>query len=340
MAYSDADLHAFFDLGAASFEVDAYFTPFEPSPVAFPDLFGDGEQETEAFTSDCEDLPQSYISGFKSRIPPSVECTPAPDWASLSLGISSFLGDAPALSINPSLLIQVPETPEHNPHEEPVPEPCIAHSPPHIGVSVHPSPSPLSPINSISLDTYVANVSSYGSPESSAEAVTMSPRQGNVALKRSRPRTRQYMRAVQQSSGRNPSLDLEYLGSDAEESDGTEVDIPSAPPSKRRRKGDMSSRPDRRLRCEEAFCNRSFTRLADLRRHITTLHKQLSREEVLKERREKYRLWCTRCGTILGRVDARRRHESHGSCQRSQAIMEARIRNGTVHGRARRGQLK
>lgn len=251
------------------------------------------------------------------------------------------MGDAPALSINPSLLVQVPDTPEHGPHEEPVTEdqpPCIAHSPPHIVVSVHPSPSPLSPLSS--LDTHVASISSCGNSKSSVEVVTMSPRQGNVTLKRSRPRTRQYIRAVEQSSGGNPRSDLEYLGSDAEESDGTDMDIPSAPPSKKRRKMDMPLRPDRRLRCEEAFCNRSFTRAADLRRHVTTLHKQLSREEVLKERREKYRLWCTRCGSILGRVDARRRHEIHGSCQRSRAIMEARIRNGTVHGRARRGQLK
>ncbi|KIK93103.1 hypothetical protein PAXRUDRAFT_58774, partial [Paxillus rubicundulus Ve08.2h10] len=107
---------------------------------------------------------------------------------------------------------------------------------------------------------------------------------------RRRPRTRQYTRAAQQSSGRDPSSDLEYLVSDAEESDGTEVDIPSAPSSKRRRKTEVPLRPERRLRCEEAFCNRSFTRPADLRRHITTLHNHLSREEVLKERREKYRL--------------------------------------------------
>ncbi|KAF9219288.1 hypothetical protein BS17DRAFT_430189 [Gyrodon lividus] len=339
---NDADFDTFFDLCAASFEINAY-TPSEPSPVAFLQLFGDGDQKNEACKSDYEDLPQSYLYDFGSRIPHSDEGTPASDWTSSTLGSPDSLSDAQALSINPSLLITAPDTPEHGLYEDPIIEDkprCIAHSPPHISMSEDPSPSPLPSVKSISSDPPVVNICSSDSSEGSAEAVTASFGKEEVAAQRRRPRTRQHVRATRRSFGRDPGSDSEYLGSDPEESGDAEGGISSTSSSNGRRKTNMYLKPARRLRCEELFCNRSFTRPADLRRHIATVHENLSRVEVLKETREEYRLWCKKCEVILGRVDARQRHESHGSCQRSQAIMEARIRNGTVRGRASRGQLK
>lgn len=259
------------------------------------------------------------------------------------------MSDQSAFSINPSLLLKSPLTPEHVPQEEhdiTDQPPDIAPSPLNISVAAGPSPSPLTTVRHISPELPVQHIDPHFRDifEGPEEAVKRSCMKRKRVLPRRRPRTRQYVRTVRSSSDRDDAgSDSEYLDSDPEDSandDLHEGGTSAVPSSKRRRKADTYVKRTGRIRCEEPFCSRSFTRPADLRRHIATIHKDLSRREVYKETREEYRLWCKKCDAILGRVDARQRHESHGSCERSQAIMEARIRNGTIRGRASRGQLK
>ncbi|KAF9234322.1 hypothetical protein BU15DRAFT_13665, partial [Melanogaster broomeanus] len=88
----------------------------------------------------------------------------------------------------------------------------------------------------------------------------------------------------------------------------------------------------RRIRCEEPFCNRPLTRPADFRHHIATLHKNPPRMEVLKETGMDFWLWYNKCEVILGRVDARQRHECHGPCECNQTITETHTRNDTIYG--------
>ncbi|EGO19832.1 hypothetical protein SERLADRAFT_401038 [Serpula lacrymans var. lacrymans S7.9] len=79
-------------------------------------------------------------------------------------------------------------------------------------------------------------------------------------------------------------------------------------------------------------CGLNFTREADLRRHEETIHSSVSLDEIYSETRERYRIYCNRCRAILGRVDARQRHEKNKSCGRSRMIREAREKNGTISG--------
>ncbi|KIJ60736.1 hypothetical protein HYDPIDRAFT_116779 [Hydnomerulius pinastri MD-312] len=113
---------------------------------------------------------------------------------------------------------------------------------------------------------------------------------------RRRPRTRQYVRVAEEPPIKEEGSGSEYLGSDSDDAEESaddelyrEIDS-SAPPSTKRRRADIRQKSTRRIRCEEPFCSRSFTRPADLRRHIATIHKDLSLREVLKETREEYRL--------------------------------------------------
>ncbi|TFL04204.1 hypothetical protein BDV98DRAFT_364798 [Pterulicium gracile] len=64
--------------------------------------------------------------------------------------------------------------------------------------------------------------------------------------------------------------------------------------------------------CEE--CDASFTRMADLTRHVSTVHQKQTDEEIRAERRPDHRRWCLGCSKILARPDARSRHED--SCVR------------------------
>ena len=85
----------------------------------------------------------------------------------------------------------------------------------------------------------------------------------------------------------------------------------------------------------------TITRSADVKRHVKTVHSPRSSKvlddshvpkEEIEKYREKHRLWCKSCGVIFTQADSRRRHESHGSCDRSQASRDARRQNDTTHG--------
>ncbi|KIM54705.1 hypothetical protein SCLCIDRAFT_1221720 [Scleroderma citrinum Foug A] len=104
------------------------------------------------------------------------------------------------------------------------------------------------------------------------------------------------------------------------------LDSPST--RKRGRAGGRS--PRKRPRCEVPGCGMTFTRPADVRRHVDTIHKQ----ELLNAYQEagEKRVWCKSCKWIFTRADARRRHENHGSCQRSQKLRDSRRDHRTVHG--------
>ncbi|KAH7890384.1 hypothetical protein F5I97DRAFT_19745 [Phlebopus sp. FC_14] len=339
----DADIDSFFDLCAASSEGSIYPSAETRSASVF-ESFEDAEHESEACVSECEDISRSYGFEYDSPVGHSDEGSPASDWSSATLECSGSLSDASTLSINPSLLVKAanakqPSTPRDSDLEDL--HSCSSRTTSNLCLVPDPVQAPRISGTLMKSEHAVTGNTSADDSDAPQEAVSKTVKNRKAVAQRHRPRTRQYVRIARQSSVKDEDSDSEYLGSDSGDSADEGVHCESSTrPSKRRRKADFPSKSPKRIRCQEPFCSRSFTRPADLRRHVATIHQDLSRREVMKETREEYRLWCKKCEAILGRVDARQRHESHGSCSRSLAIMEARIRNGTIRGRASRGQLK
>ncbi|KDQ52906.1 hypothetical protein JAAARDRAFT_197967 [Jaapia argillacea MUCL 33604] len=107
-------------------------------------------------------------------------------------------------------------------------------------------------------------------------------------------------------------------------------DGPKSPrPKRRRRSGGRSSsyKPSSSSRiypCTGENCGKTFTREADLLRHLNTVihgDRDLNDEEIYKiyqEEREDHRRWCEWCYCILARPDSRRRHEAvPEACEKS-----------------------
>lgn len=81
------------------------------------------------------------------------------------------------------------------------------------------------------------------------------------------------------------------------------------PTQKKRKPRKRQASSGKRVYCPLPHCGGSYTRPADCRRHLRTVHNHHTKEELYDETRPQHRRWCLGCNEMLSRPDARRRHE-------------------------------
>ncbi|RDB26019.1 hypothetical protein Hypma_006912 [Hypsizygus marmoreus] len=137
--------------------------------------------------------------------------------------------------------------------------------------------------------------------------------------------------------------DSEYVPSSAEDDDysppGSPARVPSPNSSVMDEEPPLSRTPRSKQERKDVClkCNQTFTRAADLRRHMK-IHQRQSDEEILRDEGE-YRIWCKGCHRILARIDARQRHETTCANYKALPASVRRLDRPRKHQKTRRARF-